>query len=68
MQRRQLLQTLAAGALLSKRELAAQEKIERAVRGMPSPRIKDVQVIATEPSGVRLVVVKILTDQDGLYG
>src|SRR5271157_652469 len=68
MQRRQLLQTLAAGAFLSKRELAAQEKVERAVRGMPSPRIKDVQVIATAPSGLRLVVVKILTDQDGLYG
>jgi mannonate dehydratase len=68
MQRRQLLQTLAVGALLSKRELAAQETIERAVRGMPSPRIKDIQVITTEPSGVRLVVVKVLTDQDGLYG
>jgi mannonate dehydratase len=68
MRRRQLLQTLTAGALISRRELAAQEKVERAVRGMPSPRIKDVQVIATAPSGLRLVVVKILTDQDGLYG
>ncbi len=40
----------------------------RALRGMPIPRIKDVSVIATEPAGVRLAVVKIQTDQDGLYG
>ena len=38
------------------------------LRGMTIPRIKDVSVIATEPAGVRLVVVKVLTDQDGLYG
>jgi mannonate dehydratase len=37
-------------------------------RGMPSPKIKDVRVIATAPAGLRLTVVKILTDQDGLYG
>ncbi len=38
------------------------------LRGMPVPKIKDVSVITTEPVGVRLVVVKIQTDQDGLYG
>ena len=38
------------------------------LKGMSVPKIKDVSVIATEPSGVRLVVVKIQTDQDGLYG
>lgn len=38
------------------------------LRGMPIPRIKDVSVITTEPAGVRLVVVKVQTDQDGLYG
>ncbi|HJY04712.1 MAG TPA: hypothetical protein VJ323_00275, partial [Bryobacteraceae bacterium] len=38
------------------------------LRGMPIPKIKDVSVIATEPSGVRLTVVKIQTDQDGLHG
>ena len=37
-------------------------------RGAASPKIRDVQVIATAPAGLRLVVVKILTDQDGLYG
>ena len=35
---------------------------------MPSPKIKDISVIATAPAGLRLVVVKIITDQDGLYG
>jgi mannonate dehydratase len=39
-----------------------------ALRGMPVPRIKDISVIATEPAGVRLTVVKVQTDQDGLYG
>lgn len=38
------------------------------LRGLPVPKIKNVSVIATEPAGVRLVVVKIQTDQDGLYG
>lgn len=37
-------------------------------RGMSIPKIRDVSVIGTEPAGVRLVVVKIQTDQDGLYG
>ncbi len=48
------------------REVEAQ--VARAARGMPSPRIKDIRVIATQPDGVRLSVVKVLTDQDGLYG
>jgi mannonate dehydratase len=48
--------------------VAAQEQGARAARGMPSPKIKDVSVIATQPSGSRLVVVKITTDQAGLVG
>ncbi|HSB13081.1 MAG TPA: hypothetical protein VLE22_01400, partial [Bryobacteraceae bacterium] len=71
MDRRKLLQ-LAAGSglagVVSPRELAAQARVERATRGMPSPIIKDVSVIATAPAGLRLAVVKITTDQDGLYG
>ena len=58
----------AVGAALSAQPLAAQEQEARATRGMPTPLIKDIQVITTQPGGVRLVVVKILTDQDGLYG
>ncbi|MCC7156091.1 MAG: starvation-sensing protein RspA, partial [Bryobacterales bacterium] len=67
MNRRTLLQ-LAAAAPLSAREVAAQQQAARATRATPSPKIKDVQVIATAPVGLRLVVVKVLTDQDGLYG
>jgi mannonate dehydratase len=57
MRRRDLLQLAVCGS------------VGRAVlRGLPSPKIRDVRVIATAPAGLRLAVVKILTDQDGLYG
>lgn len=39
-----------------------------AARGLPIPKIRDISVIATQPAGVRLIVVKVQTDQDGLYG
>jgi len=71
MKRRTLIQTLAGGAfagVTTARQAAAQAQVERATRGMPSPKIKDIQVIATAPAGSRLCVVKIVTDQDGLYG
>jgi mannonate dehydratase len=42
--------------------------VARATRGMSAPRIKDIGVIESQPAGVRLTVVKITTDQDGLYG
>src|SRR5271155_6237428 len=68
MNRRGLLK-LSLGAIgLGQRELAAQDKVAKALRGLPSPKIKDVSVIATAPAGLRLVVVKVTTDQDGLYG
>ncbi len=67
MERRNMLRALAGGGLVS-RQLAAEVQAARAVRATPSPKIRDVQVIATAPAGVRLAVVKILTDQDGLYG
>jgi len=35
---------------------------------MKNPKIKDIKVIFTEPDEIRLVIVKIITDQDGLYG
>jgi mannonate dehydratase len=55
--------TLGAGALT-----LADEKVARAAAAMPTPKIKDISVIECEPAGVRLTVVKITTDQDGLYG
>ena len=36
--------------------------------GMPDVKIKKVKAIATCPEGIELVVVKIETDQPGLYG
>src|ERR1700748_3289753 len=47
---------------------SAQERVAAATRGMPAPKIRDISVIETQPAGTRLTVVKITTDQDGLYG
>jgi mannonate dehydratase len=57
-----------AAAALATREAVAQAQVQRTSRGMATPKIKDVQVIAVQPGNVRLIVVKLLTDQDGLYG
>lgn len=69
-QRRNFLKSVAGAGLLgiTARHTHAQEQVTRAMRGMPSPRIKDISVIECQPAGVRLTVVKITTDQDGLYG
>lgn len=48
--------------------MAAAPLLQAPLRGMATPKIKDVSVITTAPAGVRLVVVKVTTDQDGLYG
>ena len=71
MNRRSLMKLASSAGfatLMTKREAAAQEQVARATRAMPSPKIKDIQVIATAPTGLRLIVVKVITDQDGLYG
>jgi mannonate dehydratase len=69
--RRDLLKTAGVAGLLgliTPREQKAQQQTAQAVRGMPAPKIKDISVIECQPAGVRLTVVKITTDQDGLYG
>ena len=70
MKRRNFLRSIAGTAVLgaTTRHLQAQEQVARATHGMPSPRIKDISVIECQPNGVRLTVVKVTTDQDGLYG
>jgi mannonate dehydratase len=71
MERRELLSMAAVGSvagILAARTGAAQELVARATRGTPTPTIKDISVITTQPGGVRLIVVKVTTDQDGLYG
>ena len=59
----------ATAAPVSAKDEQAQGAFERATRGMPAPRIKDLTVIqvgggATNDS----TVVKLTTDQAGLYG
>ena len=74
MNRRHLLRTLATGpaaagaGLMAGHPLLAQPAIPPAPRGLPPIRIKDIQVVLTAPNGIRLVVVKVLTDQPGLHG
>src|SRR5512136_3421074 len=71
MRRREAFRLAASGplaGLLGARAAEADARVERALRGLPSPKITDVRAIATAPAGLRLVVVKITTDQDGLYG
>ena len=71
MNRRTLLRMAASGTaagFVTKRELEAQSRVERATRALPSPKIKDIRAILTAPAKVPLCVVKVVTDQDGLYG
>jgi mannonate dehydratase len=69
-ERRGFLKSCAGMGVLafSQRSVEAQENAARATRAMPSPTIRDISVIECEPAGVRLTVVKITTDQEGLYG
>src|SRR5882757_3444233 len=70
MNRRTLLKSIGSAGVLGAASplLRSQEQVARATRGMAMPRIKDISVIECEPAGTRLTVVKITTDQDGLYG
>jgi mannonate dehydratase len=68
--RRKFMQLLGGAGLvgLTPSLVRAQQQASQATRGMAIPRIKDISVIECQPEGVRLTVVKITTDQDGLYG
>lgn len=72
MYRRHLLKSFASAGLLTLAKPVlhadAQAAAARQTRGMPKPKIKDINVIECAPAGSRLTVVKITTDQDGLYG
>ena len=58
-----------ADAAPTPREQDGQGKFEQATRGMPAPRIKDVSVIEVGGGGNNdSTVVKVTTDQAGLYG
>ncbi len=68
--RRQVLKSIAGAGFMgiATRFSKAEEQVVKATRAVPSPHIKDISVIECEPEGVRLTVVKVTTDQDGLYG
>src|SRR5882762_4234847 len=71
MKRRDILKNLAAGAgatLLTSglTESMAGSRPKPAV--VSSATIKDVKVILTAPNKIRLVVVKVITSEPGLYG
>jgi mannonate dehydratase len=70
MDRREIMRAMLASgaALLASRNARAQDAVDRAARGMAMPKIKDISVINTAPEGARLCVVKVTTDQPGLYG
>jgi mannonate dehydratase len=70
MRRREFIGSIVAtgAALSARRDARAQALVAAAARGMRVPHIRDISVINTAPQGVRLCVVKVTTDQDGLYG
>ncbi|AYB30683.1 enolase C-terminal domain-like protein [Chryseolinea soli] len=58
-----------AGSLLSlSPQLAAAHEKPKSPAGLPPLKITDVKTILTAPNGIRLVVVKIMTSEPGLYG
>ena len=77
MERRELLSMLAGGSTLAGASLLsgnhpaarvwAQDK-PPSVRGLPALKITDIKTILTAPNRIRLVVVKVLTSEPGLYG
>jgi mannonate dehydratase len=77
MNRRELLGWLSAGACGGSTQLFSNESSmpllwgqpqPAALRGLPPLKITDVQTILTAPEGIRLVVVKVMTSEPGLYG
>jgi hypothetical protein len=74
MKRRDVLQRLAGGSLLTAAARVAEGDAEAKTlvppqpAGVPPIRIKDIKVVLTAPNGIRLVLVKVVTDQPGLHG
>lgn len=77
MDRRELLRRIAAGGAVGSAHLFAksilgaplrpQEKLA-STRGLPSLKITDIKTILTAPNRIRLVIVKVMTSEPGLYG
>lgn len=54
--------------LLSSLPDQQQQVVAQSSHGMPKLEITDVRAILTAPAGIRLVVVKVETNEPGLYG
>jgi mannonate dehydratase len=69
MHRRQWLKWAGLGLLGGAAQAAGpQAAAEQESRGLPPLKISDVKTFLTAPAGIRLVVVKVLTSDPGLYG
>ncbi|MGC8642638.1 MAG: D-galactonate dehydratase family protein [Isosphaeraceae bacterium] len=74
MDRRDLLRllpgvgALGCSGLVSGRAIANQGDKPSKVAGLPPLKITDVRTILTAPDRIRLVIVKVLTSEPGLYG
>ena len=73
MQRRDMLKASALGGLpltaaLTEKAFAEQPPPAAEGRNLPPLRITDVRTILTQPANIRLVVVKVVTNEPGLYG
>jgi mannonate dehydratase len=77
MERRELLQGLSCGAISGSTRLFSQRSPlallwtqgkPPSVKGLPPLRITDINTILTAPNGIRLVIVKVMTSEPGLYG
>lgn len=71
MKRREVLGWLSAGGLgFSSLPALADEPASppTASRGLPPLKITDIKTILTAPNRVRLVIVKVITSEPGLYG
>ncbi len=67
MRRRHLLKTVGGAGLFAGAGPLVKAQ-ETARRGLPPLKITDVKVILTQPGGDHLVVVKVMTNEPGLYG
>ncbi|OUW15879.1 MAG: starvation-sensing protein RspA [Opitutales bacterium TMED158] len=70
--RRKLLKTLGLGSTAGALGLVSQKTMGQSEaslpKGMEKVKIAKVRAIHTAPYGINLVIVKVETDQDGLYG
>ncbi|RPH97563.1 MAG: starvation-sensing protein RspA [Calditrichaeota bacterium] len=70
MNRRELFRGIGAAGIVTllSRKRASATTAEPSRRGLPALKITDIKAITTAPSGIRLTVVKVETNEPGLYG